>query len=182
MRLYGCSIKQHLLFLTVLCSVMLAFTSCEFLPGENQEMFGITSKEPVGTHDNIRARVELAGLTYEGILNKNSDLGSYPDFMVHDFRKKGSASALIITGPGGDVISTAVTCSFESSDCLKYLSDLMTAHGFDPAYVDYGIEESRANNNVEWHKWHESKYVKGFMEKNPRFIGLRVTNRAYSKE
>ena len=181
MRLYGYSIKRLLLLLTVLCSVMLAFTSCEFPRWENQEMFGITSKKPVGTHDNIRARVELAGFTYEGILNKSSDLGSYPDFKVHDFRKKGSASALIITGPEEDVISTAVTCSFESSDCLKYLSDLMTAHGFDPAYVDYGIEEFRAKNDVSWHKWHKSKYVKGYMEKNHRFISLRVTNKEYSK-
>ncbi len=182
MRRYGYSIKRHLLFLTVLCSVILTFTSCEFLPGENQKMFGITSKEPVGTHNNIRARVELAGFTYEGILNNSRNLRTYPNFKVHEFRKNTTASALIIIGPEGDVISTLVTCSFESNDCLKYLSDLMTAHGFDPDYVDYGKEEFRTNNNVSWHKWHKSKYVKGYMEKNHRFISLRVTNSEYSKE
>lgn len=182
MKRFGSSTRYAYLLLPVLFSCMLALMSCDSSPGENQAMFGITSDEPVGTYEDLRRQLELAGLTYMGTVDNKFYQKNYPGSAVHMFETGAKNSGMIIIGPEGHVIDTSVSCYHESEPCLSYLDDLMTAHGFDLQFTRRAREEYASNNLKSWYKWQKSRKVAGRIDKDPQALRLVLMDRKHSKK
>ena len=101
---------------------------------------------------------------------------------MHKFETYASDDATIIIGPEGYVVNVSIGCYFKSNPCLKNLSDMMTAYGFDLVLVDQAIEEYNASNLKSWYKWYKSSDVAVRIDKNPQSITLVAMDREYSKK